>query len=273
MGSYISVGCHDQVFSMSMESLDETVYDMCELWDVRPPLPEENEPLSSEIPTLIFAGRYDATTPPSFAHQLASHLAHSYVAEIPNQGHGPSASGISDCPIKLISSFLANPNIAPELSCVNEIPRVKFIVPYDVNAPVLLEPATHEQYRINTQVPSGWEKSEFGFYNRKGFWGDITQIGIQSAAVSESDWLAWLLTNFKGGQGFDQPASRYDQRQANGLTWSIYKTSSKGFPVDIAMASSTKETIMILLISYQNEHLALYDTVFLPIIDSTKSFE
>jgi pimeloyl-ACP methyl ester carboxylesterase len=273
MGSYISVGCHDQVFAMSMETLDETVYDMCELWDVKPPLPGENDPVTSEIPTLIFAGRYDPTTPPSFARQLASHLAHSYVAEIPNQGHGPSATGVSDCPTSLISSFLADPNIAPDLTCVNETQRVKFIVPYDVNTPVVLEPATHEQYRINTQVPGGWAKADFGFYNRNGFWGDMTQIGIQSAAVSESEWLTWLSTNFRGGQGFDQLATKYDQREANGLTWSLYKTSSKGFPVDIALASSGNQTIMVLLISHEDEHDALYNAVFLPIIDSTESFE
>jgi len=271
MGSYISVNCHDQVFAMSMENLDMTIYDMCGLWDTKPPVPGENDPVNSDIPTLIFAGRYDSTTPPAFAHQLAGHLTHSYIAEIPNQGHAPSATGISDCPTKLISAFLQDPNVAPDLTCVREIQPIKFFVPYDVNAPLVLEPATIEQYRINTQIPSGWSKADFGFYNRSGFWGDMTQIGIQRAAVSESEWLTWLSTNFRGTQGFDQPAVKDGERQANGLTWSIYKTSSQGFPVEIALASSGDQMLMILLLSSQDEHDALYETAFLPIIDSTTS--
>jgi len=269
LGSYISVNCHDQVFAMSFEGLDKTIYDMCKLWDIKPPIPGENDPVVSDIPTLIFAGRYDPTTPPAFAYQLAGHLSHSYVAEVGNEGHAPSATGVSDCPSKLISAFLQDPNLAPDLTCISEISRIKFVVPYDASAPIALEPATIDLYGINTRVPAGWNKADFGFYNRSGFWGDITQIGIQRAAVSESKWLTWLSTNFRGRQGFDGPPAKQGERQANGLTWSIYKTSSKGFPVDVALASSGNETLLVLLLSYQNEHGALYDTVFLPIVDST----
>jgi pimeloyl-ACP methyl ester carboxylesterase len=271
MGSYISVSCHDQVFAMSLENLDETIFDLCKLWEVTPPLPGENDPVSSEIPTLIFAGRYDTVTPPTFAHQLAGHLPHSYVAEIPDQGHGPSATGISECPTNLILAFLQDPAIAPDLTCVSEIQTIKFVVPYDVNQPIVLEPAALDQDQINTRVPTGWTRADFGFYNRSGFWGDITQIGIQQAVVSEQEWVSWLATNFRGQQGFDQPAIKYVERPANGLTWSIYKTTSKGKPVEIAFAKSGSQTLMVLLFSEQNEHEALVSNVFLPVIDSTTS--
>ncbi len=269
IGDYISVNCHDQVYAIAWEDLDQTIYGMCKLWDVRPPAPGENDPVNSDLPTLIFAGRYDPTTPPAFARQLAGHLPHSYIAEIPDQGHAPSATGVSDCPTKLISAFLQDPSIAPDLTCVRETGTIKFVVPFDASAPIVLEPATIEQYQVNTRVPTGWTPGTFGFYNRSGFWGDVTQIGIQRAAVSESEWLTWLSTNFRSNQGFDQPPVKQGERQANGLTWSIYKASSQGYPVDLALASSGKETLLVLLLSYQNEHDALYNAVFLPAIDST----
>lgn len=109
------------------------------------------------------------------------------------------------------------------------------------------------------------------FTTAMAFWGDITQIGIQRADVSESEWLTWLSTNFKGGQGFDQLATKYAEHPVNGLIWSIYKTSSQGQPVEIALATSESQTLLVLLISDKEEHDALYNTVFLPIIDSTKS--
>lgn len=129
LGAYISVNCHDQVFAMPFQDLDTTIFEMCKFWDTRPAAPGENDPVSSEIPTLILSGRYDPITPPSYARQLAGHLAHSTLAEIPDQGHAPSATGVSDCPIKIISAFVQDPNIAPDLACIHEIPPVKFIVP------------------------------------------------------------------------------------------------------------------------------------------------
>jgi hypothetical protein len=78
-----------------------------------------------------------------------------------------------------------------------------------------------------------------------------------------------LSTNFRGKQGLDQPAVKHDQRQANGLTWSIYETSSHGYPVDLAFTNVKNQTLMVLLISYKDEHNALYANVFLPIVDAT----
>jgi hypothetical protein len=271
MGSYISVNCHDQVFATSMEDLDKTIHDLCKLWDIKPPAPGENDPVHSDIPTLIFAGRYDSTTPPSFAHQLAGHLTHSFIAEIPNQGHAPSTSGISDCPTKLISAFLQDPTASPDFTCINQMESVKFVVPSNGNTPLVLEPVTLDQYQINTHIPPGWSEAQFGFYNRGGSFGDMTQIGIQSASVPESTWISWLSRNFRGGQGFDQSAIKSTERKANGLKWIRYKASSRGMPVDIAFARSNNQTLMVLLISYSDEHETLYKTVFLPIIDSTTS--
>ncbi len=272
IGTYISVTCHDQVFAMSLEKLDQTIYDMCKLWETNPPLPGENDPVNSEIPTLIFSGRYDSVTPPAFAHQLATHLSHSYVVLLPDQGHAPSATEISDCPGQLISAFLKDPAHAPDLTCINETPAIKFIVPYDANPPLVLEPVRIEQYQISTLVPSGWSDAGYNFYNRNDAFGDITQVGIQGASVSEAEWVDWLSTNLGGNLGLDQPAIKHDQRQADGLTWSIYTTSSQGLPVDLAFAKSGDQTLMILMISYKDEHEALYETVFLPILDSTTAF-
>lgn len=271
LGTYISVNCHDQIVAMSLEKLDEAIYDLCQLWDVTPLSPGENDPVISDIPTLIFSGEYDLVTPASFAHQLAEHLSHSYIAEIPNQGHAPSTSEISDCPGKIISSFLHDPTVSPDFQCIKEAQTIGFVLPYSADPPINLEPVRLDQYLISTRIPAGWSAAGFGFYNRNGSFGDITQIGAQRAAVSEADWITWLSTNFGNNQGLDQPAAKYAERRANGLKWTIYRTSSKGLPVDIAFAKSGNDTLMVLLICNPDEHDALYDTVFLHVIDATVS--
>ena len=268
MGVYITVNCHDQVFAIPTEGLDETIYDLCNIWGITPPVPGENDPVISDIPTLIFAGKYDTVTPTAFAMQLASHLSNSHVVEIQNQGHTPSLSGQSDCPTKIISEFLQNPAAAPNAACVDETKGIDFTVPYSINDPIALEPAVIDQFHISVFIPTGWNKADFGFYNRNNLFGDITQIGIQRAAVSEAEWANWLIRNFAGNKGLDQTPVRDDQRQANGLSWTLYKTTSQGNPVDIAFAKYGNETLMVLSISYQSEREAIYQSVFLPIIDS-----
>ena len=271
VGTYISVNCHDQIIAMSWELLDKAIYELCQLWGTTPLEPGENNPVISDIPTLIFAGEFDLVTPPSFAGQLADHLSTSHMTVVPKQGHTPTLNGTSGCPATLISAFLQDPAAEPDTACLEEIERIKFAVPYYAGAPLTLEPVTIDQYQIRTLIPAGWSYSTFGFYNRIDSFDDVTQIGMQSAAVPEDEWRTWLISNFQGNQGFDRPAAQKVNRRANGLTWTIYETSSRGHPVDIAFASSGSQTLMILMISHGDEHEALYDTVFLPSIDSTTS--
>ena len=63
---------------------------------------------------------------------------------------------------------------------------------------------------------------------------------------------------------------KYEERQSNGLTWSLYKASSDGLPVYIAFARFGKDTLMVVMICYPDEQDALYKSIFLPILDSTK---
>jgi hypothetical protein len=218
---------------------------------------------------LIFAGRYDTTTPPSFAHLLAGHLTHPYVVEIPNQGHAPSATELSDCPTRLISAFLQDPNTAPDQACVRETGAIQFVVPFDGNTPVAFEPVTIEPYGVNTRIPSGWKQAQFGFYNRNSYWGDITQVGIQRTAVSEEEWIDWLTIHFQGSTGLDQTAVKTGERLVNGMKWSIYTASAEGQLVDLAFAKSGDQTLLVVLVSFKNEHDALFNHVFLHIVDST----
>jgi len=269
MGNYISVNCHDQVFAMSTEKLDNTIYELCQLWGSEPPLPDENDFVDSDLPTLIFDGRYDPITPPAFAKRLAEHLTHSYIAEFPYEGHAPSTSRESVCPVQIISAFLQDPGTPPNLACIVETQPIKFVVPYREDESLTFEPVRIEDYGVNTRIPSGWSDAKFGFYNRVTYFGDITQIGVQSAPVSESQWITWLSINFGGKRGLDQPIIQHDKQQANGLTWTIYQTDSQGYPVEIAFAKSGNQTLMVLLISHKDEHDGLYKRVFLPIIDAT----
>jgi pimeloyl-ACP methyl ester carboxylesterase len=94
----------------------EHIYAMCAHFGVGAPDPIENEPVVSDIPTLMLAGEYDPITPPFWAWQTAETLSTSYVYEFSGTGHAVIARG--PCPGGLIRQFLANPYSTPNGSCV-----------------------------------------------------------------------------------------------------------------------------------------------------------
>jgi hypothetical protein len=109
---------------------------------------------------------------------------------------------------------LQNPAAQPDFACLEEIEPIKFVIPYNAGTPLTLEPVTIGQYQIRTLIPAGWSDSTFGFYNRNDSFGDVTQIGMQSAAVPEDEWSAWLIANFQGNQGLTaQQNKRSNVRQ------------------------------------------------------------
>lgn len=93
-----------------------TVFDLCAAWGVHQPDPVENQPVQSNIPTLLLSGEYDPVTPPQWGWQTSQTLSTSFFYEFPGTGHAVVTRGA--CPYGMIRSFLNNPTAAPESSCV-----------------------------------------------------------------------------------------------------------------------------------------------------------
>lgn len=96
---------------------------ICDAWGVAPSARRENEPVRSDLPTLILAGEYDAYTPPAWGRLAAQTLRHSYFKEIPGVGHGPGFH--SACARQMINAFFDNPTAPPDDACL-QAPRQKF---------------------------------------------------------------------------------------------------------------------------------------------------
>ena len=61
---------------------------MCEWWQRMPVDPIEDEPVVSDIPTLLLSGQFDPVTPPKWADLAAETLSNSYTFVMPMAGHG-----------------------------------------------------------------------------------------------------------------------------------------------------------------------------------------
>ena len=98
----------------------------CNEWP-KAPLPAiYNQPLTSEIPTLILSGAIDPVTPPKWGAKMADYMTNSRHLIAPNTGHNVAPKG---CASKLMAQFVNQGNLEDiDASCLDEIKRPSFFI-------------------------------------------------------------------------------------------------------------------------------------------------
>jgi pimeloyl-ACP methyl ester carboxylesterase len=98
----------------------------CDLWDVEPTSPAYNEPVTSELPVLVLAGRYDPVTPPADSRSTAQALPNATYVEADGIGHGVLYSG-TPCFLDMYVTYLEAPSEPVDTSCGDEHPGPAFV--------------------------------------------------------------------------------------------------------------------------------------------------
>lgn len=107
-------------------ALSEASLDDCDVWRAPPADPSVTDPVHSEVPTLILAGRFDPITPPEWGRRAAAGLDRSYFREVPAAGHGVSLEG---CAGEIVDAFLDDPTTEPDPGCVDQLGPPQWILP------------------------------------------------------------------------------------------------------------------------------------------------
>jgi pimeloyl-ACP methyl ester carboxylesterase len=155
-----------------------SMVELCKAWEVEQIGRGADEPVTSDIPTLILNGRFDPITPPAYGIKAAKTLSRAYVFTFPNSAHG--ALNTSKCADDIFLEFLSKPQVQPDGTCLTELGGPDFITNRDViNLPVMMKLAT-----MNAQI--GWQLGAFG----------IAILGMASALVVFP--LAWLVRRARG---------------------------------------------------------------------------
>lgn len=81
-----------------------------------------NEPVKSDIPTLLANGNFDPVTPPDNARETLKTLTNAYYAEFPSDGH----SVFGGCYFGMVQQFLDKPDKAPNMDCAAKPLRVNW---------------------------------------------------------------------------------------------------------------------------------------------------
>lgn len=91
-------------------------FPMCDSWQVEKAALIENEAVFSDIPTLVFGGRYDLETPSKWGALISKTLTNSYFYEFPGVAHGVMRS--NSCALDIGLDFLDDPTVEPDSSCL-----------------------------------------------------------------------------------------------------------------------------------------------------------
>ncbi len=237
--------------------------DTCALWDVEPSLPVENEPVRSDIPTLVLAGEFDPVTPPSSGLAVAENLSNATFVEFPAAGHGIVLEG--DCAKSIINAFL-NGEDAPDTSCVSE----EFSSPAWVTplGEITLTPAD-SPFGVKIVEPEGWEPFEDlpGRFYRHEIAGPVL-IQTVIPGLTADQFLEQQILSIPGVE-----PEELDPVSAGELSWRVVLVEVDGRLQAIAAAqppaSDTGGTSVLLaaVIGFPYQREAVLSDLLLPTLD------
>jgi hypothetical protein len=164
----------------------------------------------------------------------------------------------------MMIAFIQNPARAPDDSCQAAIEAVEFVTPPPTD--VTLVPFEIPEMGIQGVTPDGWEQVSNGVFSRQHSALDVALILQQAAPLGAQELLGQLSRQM----GLSQPPEPGGERQANGITWSLYEFSARGVLVDMAIAEQDGLAMVVLMQSIADERENLYEKVFLPAVDALK---
>lgn len=129
-------GVRPQVVEVEKDSPAEFLK-ACQMWQVKDLGSSVDQPVTSDVPTLLLSGGFDPITPANYAAEVAKGLSHAYNVVIPTGGHGQMLDG--KCQNSIILAFLHDPQTQPDTSCVASLNKPEFYTPGRIVAlPLLL---------------------------------------------------------------------------------------------------------------------------------------
>jgi pimeloyl-ACP methyl ester carboxylesterase len=104
----------------------ESIHIACDIWSVEAAAALENEPVFSDVPTLLLVGVFDPVTPLSWAELAAETLSDHYLYVFPDQGH--SVLTANECAMQITLDFLIEPTLEPDSSCLAMETAPEFVI-------------------------------------------------------------------------------------------------------------------------------------------------
>ena len=288
MNVYVSVQCHEEVAfadpaavqqaaaahpalaeSLAGQLIDSSAgFRTCQIWDAGVAPPEENQPVSSDVPTLVLSGGFDPITPTAGAREVARTLSRSTFVELPSLGHGVSLE--PGCPQDIAARVPRRPRRHAR-HLVRRRPsrrRTSPAPPPRRTSGSSPSRRTRRARPCRASGPTAGSPVGPGAVARQRNVVDQTALVQQGAKDLRPDDLVDVLAQQLPLDGAFVPA---EPTAAGGLTWSRYRAELAGDHVDLAVAERDGVSFMALLISEPDERDQLVATVLEPALGELRA--
>lgn len=236
----------------------------CDIWDVGTADARENEPVVSDVPTLLLTGTFDPITPPAWGARVGETFSADFYFEVPEVGHGASTS--AECAMGMVQDFLADPTAEPASDCLADIEPVLFA---GTEATTIPELVSFESELFGTAVsgltPDGWEEVLPGTFARGATGLDQTVLIYQALPAAPE---LQVIALFKDQLNLDELAETGQHEDENGRVWSLYRGSLQGYPVDMTVTNNDGVTLFVLMITEATDQEAFYEAIYLPALSA-----
>lgn len=112
-----AAGVSELVIENSSEPTSTGAYEICAAWDLPASPAIANEPVTSNVPTLIVTGEFDPITPTAYGEQVVATLSNGTLVESGIGGHAPLSSS-GECGVAVVISFLTDPTAELDSTCL-----------------------------------------------------------------------------------------------------------------------------------------------------------
>ncbi|MCB0192647.1 MAG: alpha/beta hydrolase, partial [Anaerolineae bacterium] len=146
-------GIRPQIAANVIEDMESSYIDMCNIWQVDRLPPVANEPVVSNIPTLLLSGEFDPITPPENATVAAENLSNSYSYVNTVGSHG--AFGSDACANGVVRDFLNNPTVAPNGSCLGLAQPGDFVPADTIRVELIQQINTLDPWAVGYTLTAG----------------------------------------------------------------------------------------------------------------------
>jgi len=274
VGMYLSVQCNEEYTFTSAAQVDDAVamypdvadmfgpaeaeFDDCAVWGAGTADPIEDEPVASDIPTLILAGEYDPITPPSYGRMAGETLTNSTFFEFPGLAHGVSTA--DECPTGILLSFVDDPMVEPDGSCIDMLGGPNFFIPGNVSVSLMPFEADVFGYTIVGLRPEEWDDTGNGSFTAPGL-GDVAIVYqlIPSGGYT-LDETADLLGGFYELDGDFSTRTHNDGARV----WNLYRQDDGSMIFDIALHDDGSTIFIVVFVTTSDVRDVYLETVLYP---------
>ena len=238
--------------------LGSEIFDLCATWGLADAPAVENEPVVSDIPTLVLAGQYDPITPPSGGRQVADRLTNATFVEFAAAGHAAMTTG--ECALDILASFLDDPTAEVNGACASDQPPPAWVRPVEATQ---FEPYTSSLFGFRSVKPVGWTELAPGVFGRSEL--GIVTILEQVAPNTSGDQLIDLLqTSLPGSPEF----LSFGAYLSDHYTWDLVQTIAGGQMILMAVADDGAGAPFVMVTGLPSQEAALVEVLLGPVLEA-----